>query len=133
MSNVLADDKEDLGPAMQAITPRQRAFVIALFEQHGAPNLAQAARQAGYGAADGSSSARVMTSIASRLAQSEAIVAAIGEHAKRTLRGSLVPQAIAAVTAIVGTHGDKDRLKAAQCDPLAHRSGGTEINHGGDP
>jgi len=50
MSAIVRDQVAELGPAMQALTEKQRRFVIALFDapkSHGA--LTYAARRAGYG------------------------------------------------------------------------------------
>ena len=115
MNALVSTENENnaLGPAMRALNARQRAFVFALFEEnpgHGA--LAAAARRAGYGNPDGSSTARTMATIASRLADDERVQAAITEITKKRIRRE-GPAAVAAINEIVSNPGHKDRLRAA--------------------
>ena len=75
MNTILEDSK--LGPAMSALNPRQRSFVI-VYCATGGKNAAGAARTAGYEGTD--VSLRVQ---AHRLAHSEAVQSAIHEEVRR--------------------------------------------------
>src|SRR5271167_1525176 len=102
MTNELAtvDESETLSPAMQALNPRQRNFVEALFEtKPGYGQFAEAARIAGYGKPDGSSTPQTMTTRANTLRRSPKVEAAIAEMARKYIRTE-VPAAIAAVREI---------------------------------
>lgn len=103
---ILVPPEGKLGPAMQALSPPQRAFVIALLET-GARDDHLAAKMAGYGGTDGAT--RVA---AFRLAHNPKVQAAIKEEADRRLRAG----AILAASALVDIASDtrhKDRYKAA--------------------
>ena len=110
---VVEDDGTTYGPAMSALSPQQRNFVLALFEQrpgHGA--LAAAARAANYGNRDGTSTAQSIASIANRLVNNDKIISAIAETTKKTIRAD-APAAVMAVREIVSDVSHKDRLRAA--------------------
>jgi phage terminase small subunit len=92
------------GPAMQAITERQRAYVMALYEaprSHGSGIFA--ARRAGYS----NSSNAVLSSIAWSLNNDPKIQAAIAETSKQFLT-TLGPTAVRAMKKILDTPGHKE-------------------------
>lgn len=101
------EDTRGLGPAMKAINPQQRAFVMALLETGGQDNTL-AARMAGYG---GDSATGVRTT-AYRLAHDAKVVEAIREHADKTIRSSVALGASVLVEIARDTM-HKDRFKAA--------------------
>lgn len=118
MGKDLAIPGEDLasyGPAMQACTPRQRAFVEAYCDHPGA-SATRLAEHAGF-ATNSQTSLRVT---AHRLMHSETVIAAINEEASKRLRGAgLLGVSIMMEIATNRTH--KDQLKAATA--LADRTG----------
>lgn len=106
MSSNLTTSDEDLGPAMRALEPRRRAFVVAMIE---APHLSytQAALRAGYSGTPGSLGVQ-----AHRLAHSEKVLAAYHEEANKRLRaGAILGASVLVQIARDNTH--KDQLKAA--------------------
>lgn len=80
---MVTDDISDFGPAMRALSERQRLFVLALRGQKRKNNTA-AARAAGYG----KESYGALRVRAHGLAHNEAVVAALQEEAQRHLDGS---------------------------------------------
>lgn len=101
----IADDPSH-GPAMRAILPKQRAFVLALLDIGGQDN-SKAAGLAGYGGTPGST--RVQ---AHRLAHDPAILEAIKEEANKRLHsGAILGASVLLEIAKDPLH--KDRLKAA--------------------
>lgn len=78
VSAALPDDANELGPAMQALNIRQRAFVDALFVLGSGGTYTKAAEMAGY---EGNGNA--LATQGHRLAHSEKIQAAIREEANR--------------------------------------------------
>ncbi len=106
MSSELAISDDDLGPAMRALDPRRRAFVVAMIE---APSLSytQAAIRAGYSGTE--VSLRVQ---AHRLAHSERVLAAYHEEAEKRLRAGAILGASVLVQ-IASNEMHKDQLKAA--------------------
>jgi hypothetical protein len=94
---------------MAECMPSERAFNLAICE---GKSGAQAAREAGYGNKDGTSTPETMAKIAYRLLNSTRVVAGLAETAAKLIR-SEVPAAIKAVREIVGDKFHKDRLKAA--------------------
>lgn len=108
--------EEHWGPCMQALNPRQRAFVAACLSI-GTTNNARAAAMAGY-----QGSPNTLAVAGHRLAHHSGVIAAIQEEAERRLRSS----AIMAVTVMVDiarneVNSPKDRLKAAEM--IANRVG----------
>ena len=104
------DDDDDLGPAMAALLPRQRAFVQELFNKRPAPGRISAAyRAAGYG--EGSSPDAVAAN-ASRLTQNPNIQAAIKELTVK-VAGSLAPEALDVLREIMHDPTHKDRARVA--------------------
>jgi len=102
-----------LGPAMTALSCRHRVFVAAFMNgRQGSGAAVAAAKAAGYGNRDGSSTPAAMAVIASRIKARDDVIAAIGELAKKQIR-QLAPLAVEAVRDIVSTIGDPHRLKAA--------------------
>lgn len=99
-------DEGELGPAMAALTSRQRAFVLALFDQnagHGA--LAAAARQAEY-----TGTPETLAKTANRLVNDDAVIAAIQEVTRKRIR-SLGPAAIEALQNLIKSPGHKDHAR----------------------
>lgn len=108
--------EEHWGPCMQALNPRQRAFVQACLTI-GTTNNAKCAAMAGY-----TGSANALAVAGHRLAHHSGVIAAIQEEAERRLRSS----AIMAVSVMVDiarneVNSPKDRLKAAEM--IANRVG----------
>ncbi len=115
-------EADDYGPAMSACLPKERAFVLALLQGR---NGAQAAREAGYGAEDGSSSAETFARIALRTVSRDRVIDALTEQSRKTIR-SLAPSAIQAIKEIITTTNHKDRAKVAlsmleRVDPIVQR------------
>jgi len=117
--------KPDYGPRMKALdNDRQRLFVVGLFSappKHKGPSV-WAARFAGYGKADGTSSNKVLRAIAGRLMGDERIVAAVQEESQRRLR-LLPPVAIQALEKLIGDPSHRDHMRAVasvidRVDPL---------------
>lgn len=104
----------DMGPAMAALRPRQRAFVIAMLET-GEDNHTRCAMMAGYGGTE--SSIRVQ---AFRLAHDEKIQAAIVEQAGRRMKTGAI-MATGTLLSIAKNPVHKDQLKAAV--EILNRSG----------
>jgi phage terminase small subunit len=106
----VADNPDDLGPAMAALLPRQRAFVEQLFiNRQGRGRLSASAAAAGYGV---NSTPHALAVIASRLVQMPAIVAAIREYTMR-VASSLAPEAIDVLKDIMRDPSHKDRARIA--------------------
>jgi phage terminase small subunit len=104
-----------LGPKMQALTEKQRLFVVAMAEL-GTFDYTRCARAAGY-SAESENGLRVT---AHRLAHDEKIQAAMHEEAQRRMNvGGFIGVSVAAEIATDPIH--KDRLKAAGM--LMDRSG----------
>lgn len=98
-----------LGPAMLALTPSQRAFVIALISTSGT-NKGYAAALAGYGG-DGNDKSQQVAGC--RLAAHPKVIAAVKEEAdKRMCAGAALAANVILEIAMDPMH--KDRLKAAE-------------------
>lgn len=102
------NDDENYGPAMSALSAKERAFVLSRMSGQ---NFANAARQAGYGKPD--SSAETMASIGYRVSHYPRVVEALMEEAKKSIR-ALAPQAVSTVHEAMSTFDPKARLKAAE-------------------
>jgi hypothetical protein len=98
---------ETVGPAMQALNERQRAFVAAMFDIGVNATYTDAARRAGY-PDDGGGSIRVQ---AHRLAHSDKIQAAFREEAERRVT-ALLPTAHGGIAAILANPSHPDHFKA---------------------
>jgi len=107
----IVEDTSECGPAMAALTPRERRFVVELFVP--GVTAAAAARAAGFGNEDGSSTPDTLARIARRKMTRPHIVAAIAEEQRHVVR-ALAPSAVRALREILGNRGHKDRLKAAR-------------------
>jgi hypothetical protein len=101
-------ESTELGEAMAALSAKEQSFVRALF-QPGVTGAA-AARAAGYGAADGSSTNKTLARIAFRLRSRPPVVRAIVEECQRTVK-SLGPEAIAGMREIIADRKNRDRGK----------------------
>lgn len=101
------EDLSMYGPAMQALTDKQRAFVHAYLEYPSAAASALAAR-AGYS----ESSENYLRWIGHRNMHNEGVIAAINEEASKRLRSAGLI-AVSAVTKIALNEQHKDHLKAA--------------------
>jgi hypothetical protein len=101
---------KSLGPAMRALTKRQRAFVVELLLR-GDDNHTAAARAAGYKDSESDAGIRVT---AYRLTHDPKVLAALKEESERRLRSTL-PMAVNVVAKIANDETAKhgDRLKAA--------------------
>jgi phage terminase small subunit len=130
------DEADDFGLAMRACLPKERAFVLALLE---GKSGASAARQAGYGAEDGSSTAETFARIAHRTLNRSRVIDALAEQSRKTIR-SLAPSAIQAVKDILTTTNHKDRAKVAlnvieRVDPIVQKTEVTvthTVDHDGE-
>ncbi len=100
-------NESDLGPAMRALNPRQRAFVDAMFVLGTDATYADAARAAGY-ESDTANALRVQ---AHRLAHSDKVQAAMREEAERRCAG-LLPIAHAGMATILTSPQHPDHFKA---------------------
>ncbi len=113
-SEIAPIDGEHLGPAMRALNPRQRAFVMAYCEM-AKPSAAEACRLAGYtdhpGSKDSHGNAGSIRVQAARLMQNEAVKAAMQEECRRRLAWDL-PVRIAAVRKIADNDQHPDAFKA---------------------
>lgn len=113
-------DTRRLGPAMTALEPKQRAFVLALVDT-GGQDATKAARMAGYGG-ENPQSVRVT---AHRLTHDAKVLEAIREVADSRIRS----EALMAMEVIVEIAKDvthKDRFAAAK--EIANRSGLMVVN-----
>jgi phage terminase small subunit len=113
-----------MSPELAALpTAKMRAFVDCLFEQDGGGKLLKptaAARASGY-----AGDSHQLNSIAQRLVKDPRITAAIKAETQRRIR-NLGPDALAALTHIMGDWTHKDRLKAVnvvleRVDPVAQK------------
>jgi len=123
----IADDElPPLTPEMEALpTDRQRKFVHYLFE---APprkrgRIIWAARAAGFGNPDGSSTNKALSVIAARLLGNDRIQRALQAESQRRLR-ALPPAAVAALERLVDDPTHRDHARAldmvlARTDPVA--------------
>jgi phage terminase small subunit len=111
MSNVAATFEDvSHGPAMAALTAKQRRYVLALFEaprSHGA--LTFAARAAGYGKA--TSSRQSLSQMAHQLNGDPRIQAAIAEVSRQFLT-ALGPHAVRALKKILDNPAHRDHGRA---------------------
>jgi hypothetical protein len=121
---------QDIDEAAQ----RQRKFVIGLFHapQHGRGQHIWAARFAGYGKADGTSSNKVLSVIAARLLADQRLIDAVQEESQRRLR-LLPPVAIQALEKLIGDSSHRDHMRAVaavidRVDPL-QRSVNVNVRH----
>src|SRR5262245_14349373 len=88
----------ELGEAMEWLSAKEQAFTRALFLP--GATAADAARIAGYGNADGTTTRKNFARIAFRLKSRASIVRAIVEESARTVK-SLGPEAIAGMREII--------------------------------
>jgi hypothetical protein len=108
---------------MAALTEKQRDFIIALHSEdapeEGDGLLIWAAEQAGYGNTDGTSTNKVLSVIASRLKQSEAVQDAMKEYARGEWR-ALNPRAVRAAKNVMRDkkHKDHGRIVMAAIDRI---------------
>ena len=127
------EETEHWGPAMAVCSPMQRTFVMALMEtKPGYGALTAAARTAGYGNREGTSTPKTMSVIAQRLMNNDKVIAAIAEMTKKMIRS----EALASVQTVREIRDDithKDRLKAAmvfieRVDPVETKHN-VEVTH----
>ena len=106
---IKVEHRENLGPAMRALRPRQRRFVVALLHLGGigARQNAEAAREAGY-----TGDRLTITRTAHRLAHDPMVLAAIEEEGRKRLHAGIIT-ATSALVEIASDPLHKDRLKAA--------------------
>lgn len=102
-------DDEVLSEAMAACLPQERNFVTLLLNE--CTSAADAAKRAGYGNEDGTSSAATYARIAYRLLGRDRVIAAIATESKKAIR-SLGPEAVRGLREIVNDKGSKDRMRA---------------------
>lgn len=106
-------DSEEMGPAMRAISPQQRAFVVAYLAE-GKANASAAARAAGYGADSATpEQAKTAAKVSGwRLIHDDRILAAVKEMAEKRLH-AFTYRAAQALIDIAEDPTHKDRFKAA--------------------
>ncbi len=105
---ITANDEGDFGPAMLALVPRQRGFVIAMLDRPDADHTA-CARAAGY---DGQP--QDVRRTAYRLAHDPKIQAAIQEEARKRIGGAAILGASVLIEIANNPKSkDADRIKAA--------------------
>jgi hypothetical protein len=108
------DEAPQWGPAMQALSPRRQQFVIHLFDEDapakGKGLLQQAARRAGLGNAQGTSTDKAISCISSRIFNDPRVQAAVREYG-RTMVRSLAPAAVQAVRALIANSKHKDHAR----------------------
>lgn len=116
MTNALttSNDEPDYGPKMRGLSPKRRAFVVALYDDD-APDkgnglLIYAARAAGYGTGD--STNKVLSVIANRVVQQDSVKEAIAEYSRGIVR-AISPEAVRAVRNLVRDKTHKDHARAA--------------------
>lgn len=97
---------EQFGPAMNALNPQQRAWVMAMYEQ-GTMDATEAARTAGY--VDNANGAIRVT--AHRIAQRPDVKAAMQEEARRRIT-LMLPIADRALASVVQNAQHKDQIRA---------------------
>jgi hypothetical protein len=112
----MTDETPPYGPKMLALAnDRQRAFVAALYDDQaplkGDGLLIYAAREAGYGDAEGTSTNKALSVIANRLVQDSRVQAAIAEFSHSTLR-AISPEAIAALKNVIRDPKHRDHMRA---------------------
>lgn len=114
-TDLVVMDADTLGPAMRALNPRQRAFVIAYCEMD-KPSATEAARVAGYAdnplSRDSDAGKGAIRVQAARLMQRQDVRAAMVEECRRRLAWDL-PVHMAAVKSIALNDQHRDQLKAA--------------------
>lgn len=108
------------GPAMTALTEKQRAFVIA-YNNSGGINASEAARAAGYASGHGKE-----WKAAHRQLHDPAVAAAMVEDAIARLRADL-PETLDRIDKIASNPQDKNHFKALQMK--AHHAGLIETVH----
>ena len=104
------------GPKMLALAnDRQRAFVVALYDEDapvkGDGLFRYAARKAGYGNADGTTTDQAISVIASRLVHDERVQAAIAEYSRACVR-AIAPEAVAALRKVIRDPKHRDHMRA---------------------
>jgi hypothetical protein len=125
-NNEPANDLEaaEWGPAMQALSPKRRALVCALYSEdaprHGDGLLIYAAQVAGYGTP--TSSKKALGVIAGRIVHDDRVQAAIVEYSQRCLR-AIPPEAIRALKDLIRDPKHKDHARGIamvldRADPL---------------
>lgn len=112
-------DDSDFGPAMLALSEKQRLFVINMVELGGGPTkYAECARRAGYSPSDGDMRQQVY-----KLVHSEKIQAALEEEAKRRLKTGMV-QAVSGLLALAEKCQDTDPKVALKAyEAILNRTG----------
>lgn len=106
----------EFGPKMRALSrERQRLFVVALYDEE-APDKGDglqiyAARKAGYGNAEGTSTNAALGVIAARLLADDRVQAAIAEYSRGQVR-AVSPEAVRAVRNLVRDPKARDHMKA---------------------
>ena len=110
------DAAPEWGPKMQALhNDRQRNFVAALYDEEapmkGDGLLIYAARKAGYGNKEGTTTNEAFGAIGGRLVQSERVHEAIAEYSRNLVR-VISPEAVRAVRNLIRNPKAKDHARA---------------------
>jgi phage terminase small subunit len=110
------DAAPEWGPKMQALSnDRRRAFVCALYDEQapmkGDGLLIYAARKAGYGNKEGTTTNESLGVIGARLVQDESVHDAIAEYSRNLVR-VISPEAVRAVRNLIRNPKAKDHARA---------------------
>jgi hypothetical protein len=110
------DAAPEWGPKMQALSnDRRRAFVCALYDEQapmkGDGLLIYAAKKAGYGNKEGTSTNEALGVIGARLVQDESVHDAIAEYSRNLVR-VISPEAVRAVRNLIRNPKAKDHARA---------------------
>ena len=110
------DAAPEWGPKMQALSnDRRRAFVCALYDEQapmkGDGLLIYAAKKAGYGNKEGTSTNEALGVIGARLVQDESVHDAIAEYSRNLVR-VISPEAVRAVRNLIRNPKAKDHAHA---------------------
>ena len=105
-----SDTGAQWGPCMKALSDRQKAFVLALYQlPPGYGVNVRAAKMAGYGT--DRTTWKCWSVIGSRVAHDEKVLAAIAEEDKKRIRAS-APRAVRALQNLVESPGHRDHIRA---------------------
>jgi hypothetical protein len=110
------DAAPEWGPKMQALSDdRRRAFVCALYDEQapmkGDGLLIYAAKKAGYGNKEGTTTNETFSVIGARLVQDESVHDAIAEYSRSLVR-VISPEAVRAVRNLIRNPKAKDHARA---------------------
>ena len=124
LAAALADESAGAqwGPCMKALSDKQKAFVLALYQlPPGYGVNVRAAKMAGYGT--NRTTWKCWSVIGSRVAHDEKVLAAIAEEDKKRIRAS-APRAIRALDKMVEDPDHRDHIRAVTAGARSRAPGG---------